>query len=78
VEAPGVESGPGNGVLARIGGVGEGVQASAGGMLVGSAVIGAGGGDDAATLARIALDRLRRGDLEAVGALLRLLARGAS
>jgi hypothetical protein len=76
VEAPGVESGPGKGVLARIGEVGEGVQASAGAGRVGSAVVGAGGGDDAATLARIALERLERGDVEAVRALLRLLARG--
>lgn len=29
-------------------------------------MIGAGGGDDAATLARIALERLERGDVEAV------------
>ena len=75
MEAPGVESGPGQGILAQIGAVGEGLQASAGAERVGSAVTDAGGGDDAATLARIALERLERGDVEVVRALLRLLAR---
>jgi hypothetical protein len=77
VEAPGIESGVRCAGLAEIGvgGVGEGQDA--GGARVGSAGMGAVRGDDAATLARIALERLERGDLEAVAALLRVMGQGS-
>jgi hypothetical protein len=56
---------------------GEGAGQGATWARLGSTRVGAVGGDDAATLARIALERLERGDLEAVAALLRVMGQGS-
>jgi hypothetical protein len=77
MEAPGIESGVRCALPTGIDGVGVGEGQGAGGARVGSTGVGAVRGADAATLARIALERLERGDLEAVAALLRLMGQGS-
>jgi hypothetical protein len=72
---PGVESGVREGVMMGFGAVGEGIPSTGGESDIGSARVGMVERGDAATLARIALERLERGDVEAVAALLRVLGR---
>lgn len=71
LEAPGVESGVGERGLAGVDGDRRGLEACACVAPRRAVGLGSGGVGDAATLARVALER---GDLEAVAALLRLLA----
>ena len=75
MEAPGVESGGGERGLVGFDGGRQGLEACACVAPRGQVGLGAGGVGDAATLARVALERLERGDLEAVAALLRVIAR---
>ena len=76
MEAPGVESGVGEGVSAVVGSVCVRLGGDGGESDVRSTAFGVVGQRDHATLARIALERLERGDVEAVAALLRVLADG--